>query len=219
MNSDEHLNLLPANSAEDPPTLEEILPIVELVPGGAPEVSPPSVSAMDPVEKRRILLGLLFANPDTLSAPRIAEIVGLTLTQLRESIEELRAWMEEQKLPFRVEEVAGGFRLLSHADLEPYIVKLQKVRRQDKLSQAALETLALIAYRQPLIKAEIEAIRGVQAGPILKALLDRRLIKVVGRAKVPGSPLQYGTTPAFLDRFGLKSLDQLPTLEELKSSS
>lgn len=219
MNSDENLNLLPENPQSDPPTLEELLPVVEVVPGEKIEVSPPPISAMEPVEKRRILLGLLFASPDALSAPRMAEIAGLTLGQLRESIEELSVWMEEQKLPFRVEETGGGFRLLSHAALEPYIIKLQKVRRQDKLSQAALETLALIAYRQPLIRAEIEAIRGVQAGPIVKTLLDRRLIKVVGRAKVPGSPLQYGTTPAFLDRFGLKSLDQLPTLEELKSSS
>ena len=84
------------------------------------------------------------------------------------------------------------------------------------MTPAALETLAIVAYRQPVIRAEIEAIRGVQVGPMLRALLDRKLIRVLGRADVPGSPLQYGTTQTFLDRFGLKSIRDLPSLKEFK---
>ena len=85
----------------------------------------------------------------------------------------------------------------------------------ERISAAALESLSIVAYRQPVTKAEVEAIRGVQAGPVLRALVDRGLVKVVGRADVPGSPLQYGTTPEFLDRFGLLDLDELPRDAEL----
>jgi segregation and condensation protein B len=88
-------------------------------------------------------------------------------------------------------------------------------RTSERISPAALETLAVVAYRQPVTKAEIEAIRGVQVGPILRTLVDRGLAKVVGRADVPGHPLQYGTTKSFLDRFGLSGLDDLPRDSEL----
>jgi segregation and condensation protein B len=95
------------------------------------------------------------------------------------------------------------------------VQRLFKARKAERVSAAALETLAVVAYRQPVSKAEIEAIRGVQAGPILRSLIERGLVRVTGRADVPGHPLQYGTTKAFLDRFGLESVAELPRDGEL----
>ena len=208
----------PASEGGEPVEGEEDLTTVEVAPGEAPASAPPPASELDPRERRRIVLSLLFASPDPLPTTRLAEAAGLTLGHLRETVAEIREWLRREPLPFQVEEVGGGFRLLSAPEMEPYIRRLERVRRPDRLSQAALETLALIAYRQPLIKAEIEAIRGVQVGPMLRTLIEKRLVKVLGRAKVPGRPLQYGTTPSFLDRFGLRALEELPTLEELRQS-
>ncbi|MBI5853529.1 MAG: SMC-Scp complex subunit ScpB, partial [Planctomycetes bacterium] len=126
---------------------------------------------------------------------------------------ELRA----QGLPLEILLVDGAYRIATTPAVYPYLVRLKKLKKVERLTPAALETLAVIAYRQPVIRAEIEAIRGVKAGPVLKGLLDHKLVRVVGRADVPGHPLQYGTTQQFLDRFGLRSLDDLPTVQELKS--
>lgn len=197
---------------------EAALPEVEIKPGEEPLPAPPKGSELSAEQRRRVLLAILFASPEALGPTRLAEASGFTLGEMRESLAELRSWMEQSQLPFRIEEMGGGFRLLSLPEFDNYVRRLQGVRRQDRLSQAALETLAIVAYRQPIIKAEIEAIRGVQAGPLLRTLIDKKLVKVAGRAEVPGRPLQYGTTSAFLDRFGLKSLEELPTLEEFKQS-
>ena len=99
----------------------------------------------------------------------------------------------------------------------PYIQRLRAIKKAERLSPAALETLAVVAYRQPVMRAEIEAIRGVKVGPVLRTLLEHRLVRVAGRADVPGRPLQYGTTREFLERFGLASLDDLPSVRELKA--
>ena len=111
--------------------------------------------------------------------------------------------------------LAGGFQILSTPEMGATIQRLFQSRRTERISAAALETMAVVAYRQPVTKAEIEAIRGVQAGPILRTLVERGLVRVLGRADVPGHPLQYGTTRDFLDRFGLGSLEELPRDAEL----
>ena len=129
--------------------------------------------------------------------------------------EEYQERLESLGLPFGVDRAAGRLRLLSDPNLAETVQRLQKEAKPERITQAALETLAIVAYRQPVTKAEIEAIRGVQAGPVLRALVDRGLIKVTGRADVPGHPLQYGTTPEFLDRFGLMNLEELPRDAEL----
>src|SRR5262249_12854253 len=98
----------------------------------------------------------------------------------------------------------------------PYLQRLRGVKRLEKLSPAALETLAVIAYRQPVMRSEIEAIRGVKAGPMLRTLLQHKLVKVTGRADVPGRPIQYGTTQQFIEGFGLSSLQELPSVKEFK---
>ena len=114
-------------------------------------------------------------------------------------------------------ETGDALRLMTQPAVFPYLRRMRKTRKAEKLSPAALETLAVIAYRQPVIRAEVEAIRGVKVGPMLKSLLDHKLVKVTGRADVPGRPLQYGTTQVFLERFGLRSLKDLPSVQEFKT--
>jgi segregation and condensation protein B len=114
--------------------------------------------------------------------------------------------------------LAGGYQFITRPEYAVYIKKLQKIR-PPKLSAQSLETLAIIAYRQPIIKAEIEAIRGVSADGVIKTLLDRRLVKIAGRQDVPGKPMMYATTNEFLQYFGLKDLNSLPSLRELRRES
>ena len=111
---------------------------------------------------------------------------------------------------FSLEEIAGGFQMLTRPEYAPWIGRLNTQQRQETLSKAALETLAVVAYRQPITRAEVDDIRGVQAGSILRALAGRRLIKVVGRSEELGRPLLYGTTKHFLEVFGLRSIKDLP---------
>ena len=122
---------------------------------------------------------------------------------------------EESGLPLALTEIAGGWRLLTSPDLGDVVNRLAKVRKAEKVTPAAMETLSIVAYRQPVTNAEVEAIRGVQSGSMLRMLVDRGLICVTGRADQPGSPLQYGTTKEFLNRFGLASLKDLPRDGEL----
>ena len=112
--------------------------------------------------------------------------------------------------------VAGGYRMATRPEYDRHLRALYRQRNRHRLGRAALETLAVIAYRQPVMRAEIEAIRGVKAGPILRTLLDHRMVKMVGRADVPGRPLQYGTTQHFLETFGLESLSDLPSVKEFR---
>jgi len=134
---------------------------------------------------------------------------------VRAALEALETRLEESTLPLRLRGLAGGYTLMTAPEYADVIARLSKSAAVERISPAALETLAVVAYRQPVTKAEIEAIRGVQAGPILRSLVDRGLVRVTGRADVPGHPLQYGTTKDFLDRFGLMSPQDLPRDSEL----
>lgn len=117
---------------------------------------------------------------------------------------------------FRIESISGGLRVLTLPRFAPTIAELHRSRLSHKLSRQAVETLAIIAYKQPITRAQLEAIRGVSCGEVLKSLIERRLITVKGRAEELGRPLLYGTTKGFLDQFGLASVKDLPTLTELK---
>ncbi len=162
---------------------------------------------------------ILFASSEPLTVRRIARAADragrVEDARVRTALEALDARLVSAGLPIRVRELAGGHQLMTDPAVAEVVRELASERRVERLSPAALETLAVVAYRQPVTKAEIEAIRGVQAGPILRTLIDRDLVKVVGRADQPGSPLQYGTTREFLDRFGLSGLKDLPRDPEL----
>jgi len=112
--------------------------------------------------------------------------------------------------------LAGGYRLVTKAEYAPWLKRLDKAKAAQKLSRSALESLAIIAYKQPLVRAEIEDIRGVETSGVLRTLLERKLVRIVGRKEVPGRPIMYGTTKFFLEHFGLQDIAQLPPLREFK---
>jgi len=164
-----------------------------------------------------ILEALLFAVDAPLTAAKLADAIeGATTAGVRAALYELQTQYHEEGRGFVLEEIAGGFQLLSRPEYAPYLEKLQKKQSHVKLSSAALETLAIVAYRQPVSRADIEAIRGVEVGPILRMLVEKGMIKIVGRQEVIGRPFLYGTTRRFLERFGLKSLKELPQAEQLR---
>jgi len=159
---------------------------------------------------------LLFAAAEPLPIARLVKSLERPRkARVLAALEALGERLESSALPLRVRGISGGYMLMTAPEFTETIARLSKTNAVEKVSPAALETLAVIAYRQPVTKAEIEAIRGVQAGPIVRALVDRGLVRVTGRAEVPGHPLQYGTTREFLDRFGLMDLGDLPRDTEL----
>ena len=162
---------------------------------------------------------LLFAADQPLSVERLREALGddfpeTALKQVRAACHSLRLEYDELDRAFELVEVAGGFQFRTRPEYGAAVGRLRKTG-PPKLSRAALETLSIIAYRQPVMRAEVERIRGVDSGGVLKALLERGLIKISGRENVPGRPLTYATTQRFLEVFELKGLEQLPSLEEL----
>lgn len=173
------------------------------------------MSRMEAQEKRRIIEALILSSPEPLSAARLAEIIPYCdAAQAKDLVNELNTEYGEQDRSFEIWEVAGGYQIRTRAEFSGYLQKLQKERAL-RLSQAALETLAIIAYRQPVTRAEIEEVRGVDAGAVVKSLLERHLIRIAGQREVPGRPMLYGTTRRFLEVFGLEKLKDLPHLRDL----
>ena len=173
------------------------------------------MSRMEASEKRRIVEALVLSSPEPISAAKLAEIIPYCEPgEVKDLVSELNTEYAGQDRSFEIWEVAGGYQIRTRAEFSGYLQKLQKERAL-RLSQAALETLAIIAYRQPVTRAEIEDVRGVDAGATVKSLLERHLIRIAGQREVPGRPMLYGTTRRFLEIFGLESLKNLPTLREL----
>lgn len=168
------------------------------------------------MEHKKIIEGLLFASQEPLSLARIQSILeGVEKASVRQALRELATEYIESERAFRLEEVAGGYQLRTLPELAPWLRKLRR-ETPPKLSQASMETLAVIAYRQPVTRAEVEYIRGVDCGAVLRGLLEKGLLKILGRKDVPGRPLLYGTTKRFLELFGLKDLSSLPHLAEVE---
>ena len=163
-----------------------------------------------------VVEAVLFASDEALTTARLADIVGTSVKQIREHVANLNARYEANNNAFRIEQIAGGYQMLTLTLYNHWLRKLLRVRSDTKLSAAALETLAIIAYRQPVMRADIESIRGVAVGEIVRNLMYKGLVKIVGRAEVLGRPMLYGTTRKFLESFGLNSLKDLPKIEELK---
>jgi segregation and condensation protein B len=160
------------------------------------------------------LEALLFSTHHPLTAGRLAELMDLDSTKpVRRAIKELNASYESTGRSFRVEQVAGGFQLLTLPEHGVLLKKLHQREIDAKLTKAALETLAIIAYKQPILRADIEAIRGVQCGETIRSLMEKHLVKIAGRAEEPGRPILYGTTKRFLELFGLNSIKDLPQPE------
>lgn len=181
----------------------------------------------------RVLEALLFASDKPISAaecvkhlkgaveaaPEDAEVAALAKTKQDEvaaALRELGAEYEEQQRGFRLVESGAGWKAVTTPDAVPWVRQLFPENRPARLSPSALETLAIVAYRQPITRADIEAVRGVNVDGVMQTLLERGVIRITGRADVPGRPLLYGTTEFFLEHFGLRTLDELPNCAELR---
>lgn len=156
---------------------------------------------------------LIFAAARPLDAAQIAEILETDAAAVDEALAQLKNACNEQQRGVSLEQVAGGYQFRSRAEFAEYLRKLGR-RRPFRFSRAALETLAIIAYRQPVTRPDIEYLRGVDSGSVLKTLMEKHLVRILGKRDVPGKPMIYGTTPEFLELFGLPDLASLPTLQE-----
>jgi segregation and condensation protein B len=166
---------------------------------------------------RASLEALLFVTPEPLSLDSLCEALGHSdRGRVFQALCELRAACERDGRGLRVEEVAGGHRLVTKPDCDAPIRKLLESQSARRLSRAALETLAIVAYRQPVTTPEIEAVRGVDSLGVLKSLIDRRLVRMAGRKDIVGRPFLWKTTREFLEHFGLKNLKELPRIEEFE---
>ena len=167
-------------------------------------------------KQQNIIECLIFANDGPLPARKIIQIIGQgTEKQVQEQVGVINAKYAKTDIPYEIIEVAGGYQMVSKPEYSDWITKLFASRNTSRLTQRALETLAIIAYKQPITKQEIESIRGVNVDGVVRTLIERNLITVTGREKAPGNPLLYGTTKFFLEYFGLNSLEDMPRLKEI----
>jgi segregation and condensation protein B len=174
----------------------------DLHPAGAEELKP-------------ILEALLFVSHEPVTLERLTAALGMvSKAEVRQTLGQLQAEYEKAERGLQVSEIAGGFQMTTRPEYAPWIKSLGKTKGAPKLSRSGLESLAIIAYRQPIVRAEIEAIRGVETSGVLRTLLERKLVRIVGRKDVPGRPIMYGTTKYFLQHFGLSELGELPPLRE-----
>lgn len=172
---------------------------------------------MEAEQVKRVVEALLFTSEKPLTIEQIKEVLEDSRTELIKSqIAQLKTEYQNEQRSFTVEEVAGGWRLSTDARYAPWLQKLYRKVRTEKLSRPALETLAIIAYRQPLTRQAAEDIRGVNVDGVLKTLLEKSLVRISGRKQIPGRPFLYSTTRVFLEFFGLHSLEDLPKLEEFE---
>lgn len=176
----------------------------------------PASPAHETTDKLTQLEAVLFLASEPLSTRKLAKLAKLADgTEARTLLKQLASSYDRRGRAVQVVEVAGGFQLLTRPQLAPWIGRLHGQAQDVRLSAPALETLSVVAYRQPVVRAEIEAIRGVQCGEILRVLMERDLLRIVGRADELGRPFLYGTTKKFLQVFGLRRLDQLPVIDQI----
>jgi segregation and condensation protein B len=180
----------------------------------AESIDPPP-GALSPVAlpPMALLEAALFLAKEPMSSRRLAQLAGLPEgTRTRQLIRELNKRYDQDQSAFCITEVAEGFQLRTRPEFAPWLVRMQGIPAAVRLSSPAMETLTVIAYRQPIPRTEVERIRGVQCGDLIRQLLDQDLAKIVGRSEELGRPFLYGTTPKFLQIFGLGSLNDLPAL-------
>ncbi len=190
---------------------------IEEVNGVLPDQSVDENRVQSMGELQAILEALLFVSSEPLSLARLVAVMGsVPKSDMEEALRNIGHALDQEGRGVRLTVVAGGYRLVTKPDYSSWIKRLDKAKTSAKLSRSALESLAIIAYKQPLVRSEVEEIRGVEASGVLRTLLERKLVRIVGRKEVPGRPIMYGTTKFFLEHFGLGDLSQLPPLREFK---
>jgi segregation and condensation protein B len=174
-----------------------------------------SSDANEPQVDLAVLEALLFSTHHPLTAGRLGELLQLQSTKpIRRAIKDLNQAYADTGRSFRVEQVAGGYQLLTLPEYGDVLQKMHQREADTKLTKSALETLAIVAYKQPILRADVEAIRGVACGETIRSLMEKHLVKIAGRAELPGRPILYGTTKRFLELFGLNSLKDLPQQQD-----
>ena len=171
---------------------------------------------MEDREAKSIIEALLFISADPLTSDTLTKILELDKKEIERLMGELINEYQLKNAGIFIAEIAGGVQMVTNPVCAPWIKKLLAADISTRITQQSLETLAIISYKQPITKAEIEAIRGVNSDGVVKTLLERRLVKILGRKEAPGRPLMYGTTKEFLQQFGLRDLSELPTLKEFR---
>lgn len=169
---------------------------------------------MEDREKKALLEALLLYSGEPLTPSTLKAVTEIDEPEIRRLAGELISDYRSRSGGILIAEIANGYQMVTDPRFAPWIKKLRG-SESSKLSPAALETLAIIAYKQPIIKAEVEQVRGVNSDGVMKTLLEKRLIKIMGKKEAPGKPLLYGTTKEFLRHFGLKDLTELPTIRDL----
>ncbi|MDQ7786409.1 MAG: SMC-Scp complex subunit ScpB [Thermodesulfovibrionales bacterium] len=170
---------------------------------------------MEDRDTKSVLEALLFLSGEVLVISAIKDILEIPEAEIKRAMEELRTEYRERDTGLMIVEIANGYQMVTNPAYGEWIKKFKTTHLSSRLSLPSLETLAIIAYKQPIIRAEIEQIRGVNADSAIRTLYEKRLIKIMGRKEAPGRPFLYGTTREFLQYFGLKDLTELPTLKEM----
>lgn len=172
---------------------------------------------MEEHELAAVLEAVLFVSGEPMTLEDLSEVLeGIEPDRIRMGLARLRENYESPGRGLQIVEVAGGYQIATRSECAPWIRSLEKIKTATRLSRSGLETLAIVAYKQPVTRGEIEAIRGVDSAYVLKTLLERRIVKIAGRREGLGRPILYGTTREFLHYFGLKDLSELPALKEFK---
>ena len=171
---------------------------------------------MEDREKKNLLEAIIFLSGESVTLSTLKEVTEISEPEVKKFMDELVSDYRGRKGGIFIAEIANGYQIITNPEYALWLRKFKTSSVATKLSLPALETLAIIAYKQPIIKAEIEQLRGVNSDGVIKTLLDRRLIKIMGRKEAPGRPLLYGTTKEFLQYFGLKDLTGLPTLKDIE---
>lgn len=197
-------NVDPPQAPDDPKT-------------GKPKPEPVELSPKEAKELALKLEAALLTTERPMTAAKLGELLGdVGAKAIQDAADGLNKLYEDTGRSFRIEKVAGGLQVLTLPKYADVLTQLHKTRAQMRLSPAAMETLAIIAYQQPIMRAQIESVRGVACGEVLRSLMERHLVKIVGRAEEIGRPMLYGTTKGFLEVFGLSGLKDLPKVEKSK---
>lgn len=198
--------------------LEEQLPPDMLEPKIRVEVEKVDVNApLEPEQARAVIEALLFASSKPLTVPEIRKVMrALTPKEIEAHIEALQQEYLAAHKSFEILGIAGGYELATRKEFAPWICRIEMQKKVRQATQSALETLAILAYKQPLTRAEIDELRGVDSSGVVTNLSERGFVRIVGKKEIPGRPFLYATTEKFLEHFGLKSLQDLPNIEEIK---
>ena len=203
--------------AETAPVLEGNGAPDDAAKDAAVEAVSSQAETIDGRELKAILEAVLFVSPEPVPVARLMSILGtFSKAEVVQALGILTHDLDQDGRGIQVVQVAGGYRLVTKQEYGPWLKRMDKAKAAQKLSRSALESLAIIAYKQPLVRSEIEEIRGVETSGVLRTLCERKLVRIVGRKDVPGRPIMYGTTKFFLEHFGLQDLTQLPPLREFK---